>query len=109
MAALNEEKPERKTRRVQMVFRPSTWAAVEEAAAASGFSRNDWAEIVLASAASAALEETRPKPAPTATATAADTAATKKSEAARRERTQPGAITKADLVNAAAEKLGAKY
>ena len=99
LAALGDH-PERKTRRVQLLIRPSTWEAVEKAADAAGYSRNDWAEVVLSAAASAAL---------TPGFIAHAEAEAEKPTAKRRERTQPGAFTKADLVDAAAEKLGAKF
>lgn len=51
-AAFPTSKPERKTRRVQLLIKPSTWEAVAEAARKADYSWNDWAELVLAAAAS---------------------------------------------------------
>ena len=43
--------PAKKTRRVQLLLRPDTWAAFQRLAKANGYSANDYAERVLANLA----------------------------------------------------------
>lgn len=43
--------PAKKTRRVQLLLRPDTWAAFQRLAEANGYSTNDYAERVLANLA----------------------------------------------------------
>jgi len=50
-ALLPPKAPAKKTRRVQLLLRPDTWAAFQRLAEANGYSANDYAERVLANLA----------------------------------------------------------
>lgn len=98
-AAFPTSKPERKTRRVQLLIKPSTWEAVAKAAREADYSWNDWAELVLAAAASpAAKVEAELSPHFQALAQAA-------AEKSARKRSKRPELSRLELARVAEERL----